>query len=244
MLMTLISAVSCCSWPPGSRLFLSKQDQHPITALAEAASQVRAATCRIAVNVRAADELGSLWRGFNQMTQELEANSRELDRRRRFIEAILESIPTGVISINADGVIRLVQPRPPPNLSGVPRWNRRFAWKTCFRARTRRNQVPHERAAAPAPPRANWSCARKTATGTCRLRLRRSRKRSLPAFVIVIEDSSELLRAQKAAAWHDSGAARAHEIKNPLTPIRAVRRTHIAANRPRGDGCRAAAHPR
>src|SRR5581483_9368879 len=54
------------------------------------------------------DELASLVRGFNEMTQELEANSRELDARRRFTEAILESIPTGVISIAADGTIRRV----------------------------------------------------------------------------------------------------------------------------------------
>ena len=60
------------------------------------------------VEVRAADELGSLVRGFNQMTQELESNARELDRRRRFTEAILESIPTGVISIAADGSIKRV----------------------------------------------------------------------------------------------------------------------------------------
>ena len=54
------------------------------------------------------DELASLVRGFNQMTQELEANSRELEARRRFTEAILESIPTGVISVTADGWIQRV----------------------------------------------------------------------------------------------------------------------------------------
>ena len=54
------------------------------------------------------DELALLVNGFNQMTEELESSGRELDLRRRFTEAILESIPTGVISIGADGSIHRV----------------------------------------------------------------------------------------------------------------------------------------
>ena len=49
-----------------------------------------------------------LVRAFNEMMQALEANSRELESRRLFTEAILESIPTGVISLTADGSIRRV----------------------------------------------------------------------------------------------------------------------------------------
>ena len=58
------------------------------------------------MDVAAIDELAGLVRGFNEMTRDLEANSRELDARRRFTEAILESIPTGVISLAADGRIQ------------------------------------------------------------------------------------------------------------------------------------------
>lgn len=89
-------------------LFLSKQISTPITALLHAAGEVSKGNLKHRVQVRAIDELASLVRGFNEMTRELEANSRELDARRRFTEAILESIPTGVISIGADGVIRRV----------------------------------------------------------------------------------------------------------------------------------------
>ena len=89
-------------------LFLAKQISIPITALLDAASEVRKGNLEHRVEVRAVDELALLVRGFNQMTQELEANSRELDLRRRFTEAILESIPTGVISIGADGSIQRV----------------------------------------------------------------------------------------------------------------------------------------
>src|ERR1017187_3706134 len=125
MLMALITlfVLFVATW---IALFLSKQISIPITALAEAASQVRSGNLSHRVNVRAADGLGSLVRGFNQMTQELEANSRELDRRRRFTEAILESIPTGVISISSDGAVQRVnrapyQTFPPARVAKPPR---------------------------------------------------------------------------------------------------------------------------
>ena len=97
-------------------LFLSKQISAPISALLIAAGEVRKGNLKYRVNVRAIDELASLVRGFNEMTQELEANSRELDARRRFTEAILESIPTGVMSIAADGCHTARQSRAQPDV--------------------------------------------------------------------------------------------------------------------------------
>jgi len=54
---------------------------------------------------KAMDELATLVRSFNEMTSDLESNAKELEARRRFTEAILESIPTGVISVSDDGRI-------------------------------------------------------------------------------------------------------------------------------------------
>ena len=65
-----------------------------------AAGEVRKGNLGYRVHARAIDELATLVSAFNEMMQELEANSRELESRRRFTEAILESIPTGVISLN------------------------------------------------------------------------------------------------------------------------------------------------
>jgi len=218
MLMTLITlfVLFVATW---IALFLSKQISVPITALAEAASQVRRGNLSHRVNVRAADELGSLVRGFNQMTQELEANSRELDRRRRFTEAILESIPTGVISISSDGAIQrvnraLYQIFPAAQVEKATRLEDLFS-----REDTAEIKYLMKR-------------ARRTGAASRQLELRtENRNRHLAVtvsaleekvtsgFVIVIEDTSELLRAQKAAAWHEVARRVAHEIKNPLTPI-------------------------
>ena len=80
----------------------------PISALLVAAGEVRKGNLGHRVQVKAIDELATLVRAFNEMMHELEANSRELESRRRFTEAILESIPTGVISLAADGRIQRV----------------------------------------------------------------------------------------------------------------------------------------
>src|SRR6185295_9135742 len=89
-------------------LMLSRQIIVPISALLVAAGEVRRGNLGHRVKVAAVDELATLVRAFNEMMHELEANSRELESRRRFTEAILESIPTGVISVNADGRIQRV----------------------------------------------------------------------------------------------------------------------------------------
>ncbi|MBZ5626473.1 MAG: HAMP domain-containing protein [Acidobacteriia bacterium] len=217
MLMALITlfVLFVATW---IAFFLAKQISVPITALLDAAREVRKGNFK-RVEVRAVDELASLVRGFNQMTEELEASGRELDRRRRFTEAILESIPTGVISIGADGGIKRVNQA----LSKI------FAAETVAQATRLEDLFSREDTAE---IRYLMKRARRTGTATRELELRTaSRKlqiaitvsaleeRLTSGFVVVLEDTSELLRAQKSAAWHDVARRVAHEIKNPLTPI-------------------------
>ncbi len=200
-------------------LFLAKQISVPITALLDAAREVRKGNLKHRVEVRAVDELALLVHGFNQMTQELESSSRELDLRRRFTEAILESIPTGVISIGADGSIHRVNRA----LSKI------FAAETVERATRLEDLFSREDTAE---VKYLMKRARRIGTATRQLEMRtESRKLQIAVtvsaleekltsgFVVVLEDTSELLRAQKAAAWHEVARRVAHEIKNPLTPI-------------------------
>jgi two-component system nitrogen regulation sensor histidine kinase NtrY len=218
MLMALITlfVLFVATW---IALFLAKQISVPISALLTAASEVRKGNLRHRVNVRAMDELASLVRGFNQMTQELEANGRELDRRSRFTEAILESIPTGVLSVGSDGSIH--------------RTNRALAkiFPAAQVERATRLEDLFSREDA-AEIKYMMKRARRTGVASRQLELRNENRnlhiaitvaaleeKLSSAFVIVMEDTSELLRAQKAAAWHEVARRVAHEIKNPLTPI-------------------------
>src|SRR5207237_1001037 len=83
-------------------LFLSKRITVPIEALSEATREISAGNLDHRVHVQAQDELGLLVRLFNDMAGQLQATTRELEARRRLMEIILESIPTGVISVDRD----------------------------------------------------------------------------------------------------------------------------------------------
>lgn len=200
-------------------LFLAKQISVPISALLGAAQQVRAGNLSTRVDVKAIDELASLVRAFNEMTEGLESNSRELEQRRRFTEAILESIPTGVISVASDGSIQAIN-RALKGLLPADQVDRASALRDLFPADDL------------AEIRYLMNRARRMGVAASQLELRREGKvlqvsvtvaaledKRKPGFVLVLEDTGDLLRAQKAAAWHEVARRIAHEIRNPLTPI-------------------------
>lgn len=200
-------------------LFLAKQISVPISALLGAAQQVRSGNLAYRVRVGANDELASLVRAFNEMTQGLEANSRELETRRRFTEAILESIPTGVLSLTSDGQIQRVNRA----LKGI------FSAGRVEKATRLEHLFSREDATE---IRYLMNRARRTGLAASQFELKTEHKmihlsatvaaldeKLTSGYVLVLEDTSDLLRAQKAAAWHEVARRIAHEIKNPLTPI-------------------------
>jgi two-component system, NtrC family, nitrogen regulation sensor histidine kinase NtrY len=218
MLMALITlfVLFVATW---IALFLAKQISVPISALLEAASEVRKGNLNHRVNVRAVDELGSLVRAFNGMTQELDTSGRELDRRRRFTEAILESIPTGVISIGPDGSIHRINRAlskifPPEQASRATRLEDLFS-------RDDTAEIKYLMKRARRTGAASRQMELRTADRNMQLAVTVSalEERLTSGFVVVLEDTTELLRAQKAVAWHEVARRVAHEIKNPLTPI-------------------------
>lgn len=200
-------------------LFFAKQISVPITALLEAADEVRKGNLKHRVNVRAIDELAWLVRGFNQMTQELESSGQELDRRRRFTEAILESIPTGVISIGPDGSIQRVNQAlskifPAEQVAKAARLEDLFS-----REDTAEIKYLMKRARRTGVASRDFEWRIENRTQHLALTVSALEEKLTSGYVIVLEDTSELLRAQKAVAWHEVARRVAHEIKNPLTPI-------------------------
>jgi two-component system, NtrC family, nitrogen regulation sensor histidine kinase NtrY len=202
------------SW---SAQILSRQISVPISALLGAAQEVRQGNLSYRVRVSAIDEMATLVRAFNEMTSELEGNSRELENRRRFTEAILESIPTGVISLSADERIERVNRA----LVGI------FSEEAVTAARRLSDLFPADDLA---DIRYMLKRARRTGAAACQLNIQRPSSflhlaitaaslAETRGFVMVIEDASDLLRAQKSDAWQEVARRIAHEIKNPLTPI-------------------------
>jgi PAS domain S-box-containing protein len=216
-------------------LLLSRQISGPILALLEGASQVRKGNLAHRVTTLAADEMASLVRAFNDMTQGLEENGRELESRRQFTEAILESIPTGVISLASDGKIQRVN-RAMRVLFSEEEMERatsvsdlltadhtaevRYLMKRARRMGVASSQIDVDR-------QGHVLHLAVTVSALPGLEV------SAPGYVVVVEDTSELLRAQKAAAWHEVARRIAHELKNPLTPI-ALSAERIARQLDRG----------
>ena len=200
-----------------SAQILARQISIPISALLGAAEEVRHGNLSYRVRVNAIDELATLVRAFNEMTRDLEASTRELESRRRFTEAILESIPSGVMSVSSD--------------ERIERVNRAFAaiFPKVPGARVERLQdlfSPEDLAEI----RYVLKRARRTGAAACQLEIQRTSSvlhlavtvasvEAQRGFVIVFEDISDLLRAQKTTAWQEVARRIAHEIKNPLTPI-------------------------
>lgn len=214
-------------------LFLSKQVTVPIQSLAEATRELSRGNFEHRIDVQAQDELGTLVRSFNRMaeqlgegrrqinefTQSLEHAVEERERRRKLMEAILENIPTGVVSLDpAGGVARVNsavinilgeyarEARTLPELLGE---DAARAVQHLMRRSLRMGAASRELEIA------TRGRLVRTAVTVSSLGPRRSN----PGFVVVIDDLTDLLRAQKAAAWQEVAQRIAHEIKNPLTPI-------------------------
>lgn len=192
----------------------------PIKALAEGAGEIAAGNFGHRVDVLAEDELGILVGAFNDMSTRLEANAKELAERRRYIETVFESLPTGVISFDADlrvttinGTAAAILRKDKDECVGesvnelVSDDNR----ANIERLLTRAVRVGHAAEQAILHKNAQGDELTVAATAT-----------KLPAdggVVLVIEDLSELITAQRASAWQEVARRMAHEIKNPLTPI-------------------------
>lgn len=197
----------------------------PISKLIGAAEQVSEGDLKARVAVeRDDDELGVLGRAFNRMTSQLDAQrselveaNRQLDSRRRFTEAVLAGVSAGVMGLDEDGQITIINraaarllDAPPeeiegrhyseavPELSGLIR---------------RAMQEPAGRSSGEA------SIKRASKVRTLRVQVGSEPGASDAGYIVTFDDITDLVSAQRTAAWADVARRIAHEIKNPLTPI-------------------------
>ena len=171
------------------------------------------------------DEISSLGRAFNNMTNELEVQreglvtaNRELDERRRFTETVLSGVSAGVIGLDAAGRIHLSNRSASDLLSrnlghmvgavideAVPEMVALFAKVTAAPARTHQEEIGLDN-----PLQHRTLLSRMAAEYL---------DGEIIGYVVTFDDVTDLLSAQRKAAWADVARRIAHEIKNPLTPI-------------------------
>ena len=217
-------------------LFLSKQITRPVEALADAMDEIAAGKYEHRVGLVTTGEMAELVRSFNHMAADLDtsrklaetssaqltAANQAIEERRRELETILETIPSGVVTLDGSGTVLqanrafavligqdenaslrsqkldvLLPPDLIDELSGVIRRGQRMGAASTELEFNLRGRNMH------------------LAVTSARLDLAHGR----PGTILVVEDTSELLRAQRQLAWKEVAQRVAHEIKNPLTPI-------------------------
>jgi two-component system nitrogen regulation sensor histidine kinase NtrY len=231
-------------------LLLARRVTRPIAALAASARRVGAGDFDALVEVEGGDEIGALSRAFNAMTSELrgrraelvaanaelEATNRRLDEQRRRFGTILERLDAGVVAFGNDGRLAFLNDT---------------ARRLLGRESSGSVETLDELLAPPALAPLRSFVERAGGAGPREETIKIGR-RVLEAHlaqaptdsgggpcIMTLEDTTALVAAERASAWEEAARRMAHEIKNPLTPIRlaAERMRRRAATSPdAGDG--------
>ncbi|WP_300032304.1 PAS domain-containing sensor histidine kinase [uncultured Roseobacter sp.] len=207
-------------------LWFAERLSGPVGRLTGAAQQVGAGDLDVQVREESGDdEIAMLSRYFNQMTKQLKAqrdtlidNTEQIERRRRLFDSVLSSVTSGVVGLDPDGRITFVN-RSAERLLGwqgdrqsvalavaVPEFGPLFAAMQSSPGEVAQAEVKVSRQG-------------RLENLLVRMATRRNEDGRLEGYVVAFEDVTDLVSAQRMAAWGDVARRIAHEIKNPLTPI-------------------------
>jgi two-component system nitrogen regulation sensor histidine kinase NtrY len=218
-------------------LYLAKRITRPVQMLAAAAREIGAGRLDQRVEPQSNDEFGSLVEAFNSMAGELATSRRRVERstfelerkhveveiRRRYIETILERITTGVVSLDGGGVITTINSAAERLLS----LDRGIVGQAATSVFSRPDLRPLGALLAGAGRSRTEPAAQEIAIPHEGQELHLAvvttalvgDSGSPEGWLLVLDDVTPLIRAQKVAAWREVARRLAHEIKNPLTPI-------------------------
>jgi two-component system, NtrC family, nitrogen regulation sensor histidine kinase NtrY len=240
LLLLTVATLFISTW---LALYLSKMVTRPLVALAEATQEISRGRLDYRVDVRAGSEIGKLVESFNRMAADLEASRANLEtsgreladmnvqlqRRTRHSETILESVPSGVLSLDASRRVL--------HSNRAARRLLRLDEDPPSHAETLRDLFPAEVVAdlehllRKADRMGSTTSQMEIVTARATLNVAitaasldstghpPSAGRQRMGYIVVLEDITDLLRAQRQTAWSEVARRIAHEIKNPLTPI-------------------------
>jgi two-component system nitrogen regulation sensor histidine kinase NtrY len=221
LVMLGLGGLAGASW---TGLRLANRIVQPVTALVQATNQVSAGEYDVRLVPRADDELGVLTQAFNRMAQQLlhnrdllERKNNELDERRRQMEAVLTGVTAGVVRIDERGVVQLAN-------AGAERLLSLKKGLILDKAVPALGELANKTLLAPRGLEEHELKVDMPNGGVRMLQVR-----LVPQYVeggkaggvvLTFDDITPLIGAQRLAAWRDVARRLAHEIKNPLTPIK------------------------
>ena len=213
-------------------LFLAKGITVPIQDLAEATHEIAGGNLDYHIDVHAEDEIGVLVTSFNQMTQDLKKSSEELrqayvdlDGRRKYMETVLRNVSAGVVSVDRHGIITTI------NQAAEKMLNIETS-KVLYRPYKEVLRPEHLELADELVQEINHSEGNfiekqielvikdRVLAVLVSATLLRDDNGTYLGMVVVFEDLTHIQRAERVAAWREVARRIAHEIKNPLTPVR------------------------
>ena len=207
-------------------LWFAERLSRPVGRLTAAAQRVGTGDLDVQVREEEGDdEISMLGRYFNQMTRQLHAqretlleNTRQIEDRRRLFDSVLSSVTSGVVGLDSAGRVTFVN-RSAEKLLGweesrralpiglaVPEFGPVFERVRSGRAEVAQDEVKVSRDG-------------RMENLLVRIAPRRREDGGLEGYVVAFDDVTDLVAAQRMAAWGDVARRIAHEIKNPLTPI-------------------------
>jgi two-component system, NtrC family, nitrogen regulation sensor histidine kinase NtrY len=207
-------------------LWFAERLSGPVGRLAGAAQRVGAGDLDVQVREEVGDdEIAMLGRYFNQMTRQLKGqrqtlldNTQQIERRRRLFDSVLGSVTSGVVGVDPEGKVAFVNrsgarlldwqedQENVPLAVAVPEFAALFALLKAGHHETTQGEVKVSRNG-------------RLENLLVRMATRRGEDDSLEGYVVAFDDVTDLVSAQRMAAWGDVARRIAHEIKNPLTPI-------------------------
>jgi len=227
LLLAFLVVLLLASW---MGLRLAKGVTGPIRALAEGTAEVARGNLDVVVERSSDDEVGFLVQSFNHMTHDLrnartriERSNDELERRRRYLETVIGTIGSGVVSLDADGRIHSINPAAARYLeiaSGEDAVGRLIADVA------RRPELLDGLAGVPQPGerqrfrrQVEIPLDGDLATVLVTLEVLTGESGEHLGTVVVFDDATQIVKVQRMEAWREVARRIAHEIKNPLTPI-------------------------
>lgn len=218
--------------------YLAKGITVPIKELAEATKLVAEGNLDFKITAKANDEIGMLVESFNQMTsdlkegklaiekanEELKETNIELEQRKGYMETVLENIATGVISVDSHGRVSTINEAASKILNIQAKKVKGEPYKKAFDASyldpvRAMIKVMNEARRESANGQIQIIVSGRLITLLVNVTALKNTEGKYLGMVIVFDDLTELIKAQKTAAWREVARGIAHEIKNPLTPI-------------------------
>lgn len=208
----------------GLGLLLARGIFEPLRGLLDGTRRIIQGDLNVRLPMRRSDEIGIVVSAFNEMTEQLSGSQRALEERRRYLETILANIGTGVISTDADDRIRTVNSAA-ERILGIE--------ASAAMGKTAGDMADAPQASEIFKILRDGREAQRAFIAS-EVELQRDGRRATVKYmltqlnvddrylgtVFVFEDLTELIQTKKLSAWIEMARQIAHEIKNPLTPIR------------------------